>query len=310
MRSKSGSTVKAGSSPNIGIYREARKAAGWGVAVSLSLGLVKLLGGLFGHSLGLISDAVHSLVDAAISGALFGALLIAQRPADREHPYGHARFEAVAGSAVALLLIALAGGIAHEAYLSLDRPRMIPETYTLAIAGVGIVFQEALFRYARAVALKTGSSALLATSWDFRLDALGSVAVVGGVALTRWGGEGWSWADHGAAMLVACGIFWVGCTLLWVNIQDLMDRQADPLILDDVRRESLAVPDVLGIEKLRVRKVGLEYLVDIHVEVDPYQTVRDGHAIAHAVKDRVIDRVPSIRDVLVHIEPGGDDEVP
>jgi cation diffusion facilitator family transporter len=98
-------------SPNPGLYRQAREAAAWGVAVSLGLGLAKLLGGWFGHSLGLISDAVHSLVDAAISGALFGALWIAQRPADREHPYGHARFEAVAGSGVALLLIALAAGL-------------------------------------------------------------------------------------------------------------------------------------------------------------------------------------------------------
>jgi cation diffusion facilitator family transporter len=285
------------------LYRQARRAASWGIVVSLSLGLTKLLGGVFGHSLALVSDAVHSLVDAAISAALLGALLVAQRPADNEHPYGHARFEAVAGSGVAVLLILLALGIGREAISSIGTDRMLPEAYTLAIALGGAVFQEYLYRYARTVARKTGSAALLATAWDYRLDALGSVAVVLGVALARWGGPSWYWADHAAAIVVALSVMWVGGTLLWGNIQDLMDRQADPELLDAVRSEALSVDGVLGVETLRVRKVGLEYLVDIHVEVDPEHSVKDGHAIAHAVKDRVIDRLVPIRDVLVHVEP-------
>ena len=287
----------------VDLYRQARRAAAWGIAVSLGLGMAKLLGGLFGHSLALVSDAVHSLVDAAISAALLGALLVAQRPADNEHPYGHARFEAVAGSGVALLLILLALGIGREALSTIGEDRTLPEAYTLAIALGGSIFQEFLYRYARRVARDTGSAALLATAWDYRLDALGSVAVVLGVALARWGGPGWYWADHAAAAVVALSVLWVGGTLLWGNIQDLMDRQADPDLLDAVRSEALSVEGVKGVETLRVRKVGLEYLVDIHVEVDPDHTVRDGHAIAHAVKDRVIGHFVPIRDVLVHVEP-------
>jgi cation diffusion facilitator family transporter len=285
------------------LYRQARKAAAWGIAVSLGLGVAKLLGGLFGHSLALLSDAVHSLVDAAISAALLGALHVAQRPADHEHPYGHARFEAVAGAGVAVLLILLALGIAREAWATIGADPTAPESYTLAIALGGAGFQEALFRYARKVARRTGSAALMATAWDYRLDALGGLAVMLGVGLARWGGPGWHWADHGAAVVVAGAVLWVGGTLLWGNVQDLMDRQADPELLSAVRGEALAVEGVLGVETLRVRKVGLEYLVDIHVEVDPERTVRDGHAIAHAVKDRVIDHVVPIRDVLVHVEP-------
>jgi cation diffusion facilitator family transporter len=285
------------------LYGQARRAAAWGIAVSLGLGLAKLLGGVFGHSLALVSDAVHSLVDAAISAALLGALLVAQRPADNEHPYGHARFEAVAGSGVALLLILLALGIGIEALSTIGVNVVAPSAYTLAIALGGAVFQEYLYRYARRVARGTGSAALLATAWDYRLDALGSVAVVLGVSMARWGGPAWHWADHAAALVVATSVLWVGGTLLWGNIQDLMDRQADPELLDAVRKEAMAVEGVMGVETLRVRKVGLEYLVDIHVEVEPEQTVMDGHAIAHAVKDRVIGRFVPIRDVLVHVEP-------
>jgi cation diffusion facilitator family transporter len=285
------------------LYRQSRRAAAWGLVVSLGLGAAKLAGGLLGHSLALRSDAAHSLVDAAVSLALILALALAQRPPDREHPYGHARVEALAGSVVALVLIVLALGLAWQALATVGEPYPPPEAFTLIIALGGALFQEALYRYAGSVARRTGSNALLATAWDYRLDALGGVVVSVGVALAKWGGPAWGWADHAAATVIAGTVLWVGCGLLWENAQGLMDRQADPEILDAVRREALAVPGVRGVETLRVRRAGLEYLVDIHVEVDPAQTVRAGHDIAHAVKDRVIRRAGPIRDVLVHVEP-------
>ena len=290
-------------SGRIDLYRQARQAANWGIVVNLGLGLVKLLGGVFGQSLALVSDAAHSLVDATISSALVGALIIAQRPADREHPYGHARFEAVAGAGVALMLILLALGIAREAFLTLNTPWVAPASYTVAIGVGASVLQEVLFRYARRVAVRTKSSALLATAWDYRLDSLGGLAVVVGVTMSRWGGPAWSWADHAAALFVAGAVLWVGGHLLWSNVQDLMDRQADPTLIEEIRELAQSVDGVLGVETLRVRKVGLEYLADMHVEVDPDRSVRDGHAIAHAVKDRIIDQILPIHDVLVHIEP-------
>ena len=285
------------------LYRDSRRAAVWGLSVSLGLGAAKLLGGLFGHSLALVSDAAHSLVDAAVSLALVGALSLAQRPADREHPYGHARVEALAGATMALVLIVLALGIAWGALDTLNTPHPPPHGYTLAIAAGGAVLQELLYRYAGRVARRTGSRALLATAWDYRLDALGGVVVAAGVVLARWGGPAWAWADHAAALAVAGSVLWVGGVLLWDSAQGLMDRQADPAVLGAVRREALAVPGVLDVETLRVRRAGLEYLVDIHVEVDPGQTVRAGHDIAHAVKDRVIRLAGPVRDVLVHVEP-------
>jgi cation diffusion facilitator family transporter len=288
---------------NGSLYRDGRRAAAWGIALALGLGLVKALGGAFGHSLALLSDAVHSLVDAAISGALLGALFVAERPADREHPYGHGRAEALAGAAVALLLMLLAAGIAWEAVASLREFRPAPQSYTLAIAASCALFQEGMYRYSSSIARRTGSGALMATAWDYRLDAFGALAVVAGVSLAKWGGPAWHWADQAAALVVAATVFWVGGGLLRDNVDSLMDRQAGPELLDTVRKEAAAVPDVRAVEKLRIRKVGLEYLVDIHVEVDPDQTVEEGHAIAHRVKDRLIHDVTPVRDVLVHVEP-------
>ncbi len=282
-------------------YRESRQAASWGIGVSLALGGVKLLGGLFGHSLALLSDAVHSLVDAIISTALLVALIVAQRPPDREHPYGHGRIEAVAGAGVALVLLGLAFAIAYEALSTFTERREAPAAFTLVIAGGGAILQELLYRYVSQVARRTGSAALLATAWDYRLDALGGVGVLFGVALAKW--AGWLWADHIAAVLIAATVFWIGGGLLWENIQSLIDRQADPELLRQIRLEAKSVPGVLAVEKLRVRRMGIEYVVEIHIEVDENATVRGGHDIAHAAKALLQKVIPSISEVVVHVEP-------
>ncbi len=285
------------------LYTLSRRAVLGGFLITLALGLAKLAGGWWGHSVALVSDGVHSLGDALAAAAVLGALHWAQQPADREHPYGHTRAEAVAGSNVALLLILSGLWVGWEAITTVNEPSPSPAWYTVAIAAASIVLNEGLYRYSSWIARRSGSRAVLAASWDQRLDALGSLAVLVGLALQRWGGPAWHAADHVAALIVALVILWAGGHLFWGSLQELMDRQAEPEVLAEVRREAAAVPGVLGVEKLLVRKTGIEYLVDIHVEVDPAISVVEGHAIAHAVKDHVMQRLVAVKDVLVHIEP-------
>jgi cation diffusion facilitator family transporter len=285
------------------LYQQSRRAALSGLTVTLGLGIAKLVGGLLGHSMALLSDSIHSFGDALAASSVFGALLWAQQPADSEHPYGHTRAEAVAGSSVALLLMISAIWIVWEALSTLGEASVAPEGYTLWIAAASIVLNEGLSRYTSRVAQKTGSSAVLAASWDQRLDAFGSIAVFVGLAMAHWGGARFRSADHIAALAVATIVFWVGGRLFWGSCQELMDHQAEPEMLEAVREAALAVAGVKGIEKLLIRKTGLEHLVDIHVEVDPEISVREGHAIGHAVKDCLLQDVLTIKDVLVHIEP-------
>lgn len=285
------------------LYRQGLRAAAWGIALSLGLGIAKLLGGVFGNSVALVSDAIHSLGDAVLFTVVLGALLWSQQPPDREHPYGHTRVEAAAGLSVALLLVLSALGIIWEAIRRFNEGPAEVAGYTLWIAGASGILKEALYHYSIRVAHQTRSSVVLATAWDHRLDAFTSLAVLGALALVKWAGPQWHAADHVAALGVALVILMGGTRLFWNNLQELMDRQAEPEMLDAVRREALAVPGVVGVEKLLVRKTGLEYLVDIHVEVNPEMTVREGHAIAHAVKDRVVGQIIPVKDVLVHIEP-------
>jgi cation diffusion facilitator family transporter len=265
------------------------------------LGAIKLLGGVFGNSLALLADAVHSLVDAAVSAALLVALVVAQRPPDREHPYGHGRLEAVAGAGLALILIGVAVAIAYESLATITVGSAPPAGFALLIAGGGAFAQELLYRYVSQVARRAGSTALLATAWDYRLDALGGIGVLVGLGMAKW--VGWHWADHVAAFLIGGTVLWIGAGLLWENVQSLIDRQAEPEILERVRESARAVPGVLAVEKLRVRRMGIEYIVEIHIQVSDNITVRGGHEIAHAVKDRIMRSMMSVSDVVVHVEP-------
>lgn len=285
------------------LYRDATRAALLGLVVNLALGLVKLVGGIVGKSFALISDAVNSLGDVFASLVVLFGLRVAQRPADAEHPYGHTKAEAIAGSNVALLIVISALFVGWEAVQRINVPHDLPPIWTLWIAGANVLIKESLYRYKVRVAKRTGSSSILANAWDHRSDALCSFAVLIGLGIVRWGGPEWIGADEVAALVVVVAIVWSGLQLFKRGSSELMDLQADDELVQRIKVEAENVPDVKVVETLWVRKSGLEYFADIHIEVDQLLTVAEGHRIGHRVKDRLIAEFPSLRDVLVHLEP-------
>ncbi len=295
--------MEAPPTPATSLYREAIRAALLGLVVNLTLGIVKLVGGIAGGSFALISDAVNSLGDSLTSIVVLGALWYAQRPADQEHPYGHTRAEAVAASNVALLILISALFVGWEAISRLNTQHDIPPSWTLWIAGANVITKEALYRYKRRIGQKTGSAAILANAWDHRSDALCSLAVLIGLSIVLWGGPACIWADEMAALLVVAAIAWSSGLLFRSSVSELLDPQADEQLVAQIRDTALQVPGVRHVETLRVRKTGLEYLADIHIQVDAKLTVDEGHRIGHRAKDRLLHEFASLRDVLVHLEP-------
>jgi cation diffusion facilitator family transporter len=285
------------------LYRDATQAALLGLVVNLALGLVKLVGGIVGKSFALISDAVNSLGDVFASLVVLFGLRVAQRPADPEHPYGHTKAESIAGSNVALLIVISALIVGWQAIQRINISHDIPPIWTLWIAGANILIKESLYRYKVRVAKRTGSSSILANAWDHRSDALCSFAVLIGLGIVRWGGPDWIGADEVAALVVVTAIVWSGVQLFRKSSSELMDLQADDELVQQIKTAAENVPDVKAVEKLWVRKSGLEYFADIHIEVDQSLTVAEGHRIGHQVKDRLIADFPTLRDVLVHLEP-------
>jgi cation diffusion facilitator family transporter len=288
-------------------YRQAGRAATIGLVINIALGVTKLVGGLVAGSFALVADAVNSIGDSVGSVVVLVALRIARRPADANHPYGHARAEAVAASNVALLVIISALLLGAEAIRRFGLMHDAPPSWALAIAASNVVIKEALYRYKLRVARRTGSAAMLANAWDHRADALSSFAVLVGLAAIALGGEEWIWADEVAALFVVVMILVGAVPLFRDSARDLLDAQAEPEFVRSVRECAGKTAGVLGVEKLWIRKSGLEYLAEIHVEVAPDRTVSDGHRIGHDVQDRLQARFPRLRHVLVHLEPHGGD---
>ena len=285
------------------LYRDATRAALLGLVANLALGVVKLIGGIVGRSFALIADAVNSLGDTLTSIVVLFAMSVAQRPADKEHPYGHTRAEAIAASNVALVIMASAVFVGWEAIRHVPATDDLPAIWTLWIAGANVLVKESLYRYKVRVGKRTGSTAIIANAWDHRSDALCSLAVLIGLGVVRYAGPDYIWADKVAALIVVVAILSVGAKLFLKSASELMDLQADSELVQEIRRTAEDVKGVKAVEKLRVRKSGIEYLADIHIEVDAETTVEEGHRIGHCVKDRLLQKFATLRDVLVHLEP-------
>jgi len=285
------------------LYREAIAAAWIGLGINLALGIGKLAAGLLGNAFALVSDAVNSLGDALTSVVVLIALHIAQAPADEEHPYGHTRAESIGALSVAILVFVSALGIGWEAIIRLQLVHPIPPWWTFVVAAGNAVIKEALYRYKLWVGERTGSSALIANAWDHRSDALCSLAVILGMAIVWWGGTDWMWADEGSALIVVAAILWTASQLFLKSVHELLDAQAEPEFVAEIRARARLVTGVRDVEKLLVRKSGLEYFADIHLQVDGHLTVDEGHRIGHLVKDELLGHFTQLRDVLVHLEP-------
>ncbi len=281
-------------------YRQARWAAWLAFWVNLVLGVSKLVVGLIGQSLALVSDAVNSFGDLISTAGVLVGMQISTWPATAKHPYGYSRIEAIIGLYLAMGLAGAGVWIGREGLASLDAPHPVPAWYTLIVAGAVVIIKESLYQYKIRVARRLGSQSLRAAAWDHRSDAIASLAVLAGIAASRWG---YWWGDSVATLVVSGTILWAGVNLMRGSVSELLDRQADVSFLESVRQTASLVQGVAAIDKLFVRKAGLEYLVDVHVEVDPDLNVKRAHDIAHDVQQAIQHAMPNIHSILVHIEP-------
>ncbi|MGD2108325.1 MAG: cation diffusion facilitator family transporter [Phycisphaerae bacterium] len=273
------------------------------LAINGALALAKLLTGIFGHSYALIADAIESLGDLFSSAIVWGGLVIAARPADHNHPYGHGKAEPLAALAVSAMLILAAVGIAAQAASQLKGSREPPAPYTLVVLAGVIIVKESMYRLQKGAAERTQSTAVIADAWHHRGDALTSAAAAVGITIALLGGEGYEIADDWAALVACLIIVANGLRFMRMAVLELMDTSPRTDLADRIRVVALEVDGARFVEKVLVRKTGPRMWVDLHLEVDPELTVSRAHDIAHSVKDLIMDKWPNVADVLVHVEP-------
>ena len=274
-----------------------------GLAANVALTVVKFLAGILGHSQALIADAVESLADIFSSIIVWRGLVVAETPPDDDHPYGHGKAEPLAAAVVSVMLLLAAAWIAFAALHNLNEPRVAPSPWTLIILVVVIAVKETLFRFVLRESETVSSSAVETDAWHHRSDAITSAAAFLGISISLVGGKGYEAADNWAALVAACVIAFNGARLLRPAFNELMDRSPDRELIEKIRNAARTIPGVAGVEKCFVRKMGYQFFVDMHIEVDPQMTVENTHRIGHEVKDKVRAEIPSVRDVLIHIEP-------
>jgi cation diffusion facilitator family transporter len=284
------------------------RSAQLGLVVNALLASVKLAAGLLGNAYALVADAAESMADILASLIVWGGLAIASQPPDDDHPYGHGKAEALAAGVVSLMLIGAAIGIATEAVQQIRVPHATPAAWTLVVLVTVMVVKWALARRVHAVGADLGSTAVQADASHHLSDAITSAAAFIGISVAvvahRMGaGPAWAAADDWAALFAAGVIAYNGVNLLRPALHDLMDRMPGTDVVAPVERAARAVPGVLQVEKLVVRKAGMHYFVDIHVQADPATSIHDAHALGGAVKWAIRGAVPAVHGVLVHMEP-------
>jgi cation diffusion facilitator family transporter len=276
------------------------------VLASVVLAAVKIFTGLVGNSYALVADGIESILDIFGSLLVLGGLRLSVVPQTDRFPYGLGKAEPLGALVVATVLIIAAAGISVQAVHEIVVPHTAPAPFTLVVLVAVVVTKELLFRTLSARAKVIGSHGLATDAWHHRSDALTSLAAFVGISTALLLGEGYESADDWAA-LVACGVIaFNGSRLIRGALVEILDVAAPSNVECELRRVAAEVPGVVGIDVCRIRRSGLAYLVDIHVEVDGSLSVRHGHRLAHDVKDALLTSSIPVLDVLVHIEPAPD----
>ena len=279
------------------------RAALAGMLVNVVFAAAKISAGLFGNSYVLIADGIESALDIAGSVVIWGGLKFASRPPDETHPYGHGKAEPLAAGIVAAGVLLASVGLAIQSVREIFTPHHGPAPFTLVVLVLVIVTKEFLYRAVMRIGKNVESTAVQTDAWHHRADALTSVAAFIGISVALIGGEKWYSADDWAALFACAVIAFNGWRLFVPALHEMLDTAPRGEIVATIERAAASVPGVLDVEKCLVRKMGISFYVDLHVGVNGGISVREGHDIAHKVKDAIKQTNTRIADVLVHVEP-------
>lgn len=284
-------------------YNVARRAAVLMLGLNVLLCACKLGVGWAGGSFALVADGLNNLTDIGVSAALFLGMLIARRPPDKEHAYGHGKFEQETSRIISVIVAVTGGGIIVSGVRNLADGHGTPAYSVLVVASLAIVLKLYMYRYQNRIATRLSSSALAADALNHKADIAATSCVFVGTAAIWVGGPAWAPADDLAAILVGLLMAVAAGHTLLETSSELLDRMPPPDMVDQIRRLASSFPQIAGVDKILGRRAGLHYLIDIHLEVAGQMTVSEAHMLGHQVKDWLMAEMPQIGDVTVHIEP-------
>lgn len=270
---------------------------------NLSLALIKGITGILGNSFALIADAIESLTDVFASLIVYLGLRYSSKSPDEKHPYGHGKAEPLVTFIVVGFLLVSATIITIQSIKNITTPQEAPKSYTLIILVGIILIKEIFYRFVNKKSDETKSTSLKADAWHHRSDAITSLMAFIGISISIFMGPGFESAEDYAALVAAAFIMYNAFLIFRPALGEIMDENVHIEMMENIRKFSLEVPGILGTEKCLIRKAGMNYFVDLHVIVSGEISVKEGHLLGHNLKDTLMEKIPEIADVLMHIEP-------
>jgi cation diffusion facilitator family transporter len=305
--SPTGDAIMRSSDTHLAQQATVIKKVSWvGLFVNLVLSAAKLVCGIWGASQAVVADGVHSLSDCVTDVAILFGVRYWTKPPDDCHPYGHRRIETIFTVFIGIALAATAVGLSYDAIGSFNDPRdKTPSLIAFAAAMASVVTKEILYRWTRNKGTQINSSALIANAWHHRTDALSSIPA-GAAVLAAYLNPEFIILDSLGAIVVSVFIFWAAWKIVSPEIAKLSDHAASKEEIRTIREIASSVAGVLEVHAIRTRFGGIGYHVDMHVLVDGNISVFAGHEIASEVQNTLRNSKASVEDVVVHIEPCGD----
>jgi len=285
------------------ILKQVQRTALLSVLTNTILAVTKGFAGIAGHSDALIADAIESCADIFSSFLVLIGISYASKPPDEDHPYGHGKAEPLVTFAVVGFLLISATIIALESIRNLSEDQEQPAFFTLYVLAAIILIKELSFQYVHRKGELTNSSILKAEAWHHRSDAISSFIAFLGISSTFLFGKGFEKADDWAALIASFFIVYNAYKIFRPALGEIMDEHNHHSLIDLIRKEAVKVAGVVAIEKCWARKHGMNYVVDLHLELDGKLTVYEGHSISHALKDHLKVVFPYVTEVFIHIEP-------
>jgi cation diffusion facilitator family transporter len=284
-------------------HKNAVKVTWLSIGGNASLAITKGIAGYFGNSYALIADAIESTSDIFSSFLVLFGLKYSTRPADSNHPYGHGKAEPLITFIVVGFLVASAVIIAYESIHNIQTPHELPKPYTLIVLGAVIAIKETFYRIVLHRGKKANSTSLKADAWHHRSDAITSLTAFIGISIALVMGKGYETADDWAALVAAVIILYNSYHIFRPALSEIMDEHMYDELVEEIRVLAKDTKGVIETEKCFVRKTGMSYYVDLHIVVDGTISVREGHDIAHELKDHLQSSLPQLADILIHVEP-------
>jgi cation diffusion facilitator family transporter len=279
------------------------KATYFSIVGNTCLAIIKGLAGVFGNSYALIADAIESTTDIFSSFLVLFGIKYSNRPADANHPYGHGRVEPLITFLVVGFLITSATIIAYESLANIGTPHELPKPWTLIVLGSIIIWKEYSYRLVMKRGIQTNSSSLKADAWHHRSDAITSVAAFLGISIALFLGKGYEAADDWAALFASGFILYNSYLIFRPALGEIMDEHLYDDLEAEIRKIALSVEGIIATEKCFIRKSGMKFHIDLHAVVDATISVKEGHDIAHLLKDTLRENIIELGHVLIHIEP-------